>query len=172
MATTLLYTKMLTPAELNGPGVMLISDEGRIEYIGPAENAPQLAGERLELHDLIVAPGFIDVHVHGGNGVTFGETGDAAAELRAYSGWVVSSGVTGFLCSLAAADSQALAELVDDYVDAMQAGVPGAEPLGIHLEGPFINRERKAPSIQPGCACPPSQRPKRCWQPGEAGSAR
>ena len=144
MATTLFYTKILTPGEMNYPGVMIISDEGLIDYIGPLENAPQVSGERLDLRDaLIVAPGFIDIHVHGGNGITFGATDDPAAELSAYSAWVVRSGVTGFLCSLAAQDAASLVELVERYVAAMEAGVPGAVPLGIHLEGPFINKEKK-----------------------------
>ena len=55
----------------------------------------------------------------------------------------VRSGVTGYLCSLAAPDDRALIELVKHYVEALDAGVPGAEPLGIHLEGPFINKEKK-----------------------------
>ena len=36
-----------------------------------------------------------------------------------------------------------LTKLVKQYVEAMQASIPGAEPLAIHLEGPFISKEKK-----------------------------
>ena len=143
MATTLFYSNILTPTERIYPGTVVISDDGKIAYVGSMEAAPEMSGKRLDLRNLTVAPGFIDIHVHGGKGVTFGETGNAAEELRAYSEWVVSTGVTGYLCSLAAPNAEALVELVSQYVAAMKAGVPGAKPLGIHLEGPFINKEKK-----------------------------
>ena len=143
MATTLFYSNILTPTERIYPGTVVISDDGKIAYVGSMEAAPEMSGKRLDLRNLTVVPGFIDIHVHGGKGVTFGETGNAAEELRAYSEWVVSTGVTGYLCSLAAPNAEALVELVSQYVAAMKAGVPGAKPLGIHLEGPFINKEKK-----------------------------
>jgi N-acetylglucosamine-6-phosphate deacetylase len=143
MATTLFYSNILTPTENIYPGVVLVSEEGKIAYVGSIENAPDVTGKRLDMRNLIVVPGFIDIHVHGGKGITFGGSGNAAEELRSYSEWVVSTGVTGYLCSLAASEANALAEMVGQYVKAMEAGVPGAEPLGIHLEGPFINKEKK-----------------------------
>lgn len=143
MATTLFYSNILTPTERIYPGTVVISNEGKIAYVGSMEAAPEVSGKRLDLRNLTVVPGFIDIHVHGGKGITFGESGNAAEELHAYSEWVVSTGVTGYLCSLAAPNAESLVELVSRYVAAMKAGVPGAEPLGIHLEGPFISKEKK-----------------------------
>jgi N-acetylglucosamine-6-phosphate deacetylase len=143
MATTLYYTNIFTPAETIKRGSLVISDDGKIAYAGLAENAPQVDGKKIDLRGRYVVPGFIDVHVHGGKGTTFGASGNAAEELRQYSEWVVSTGVTGYLCSVAAPDTRSLVEVVAAYVDAIQAGVPGAEPLGLHLEGPFLNREKK-----------------------------
>lgn len=143
MAMTLFYSNILTPVEMIEAGAIVISDEGQIVYVGPMEGAPQDTTKRLDMRGLFVVPGFIDIHVHGGNGVTFGGTENSAEELRSYSEWVASAGVTGFLCSLAAADAGALVDLVKRYVEAMKAGASGAEPLGIHLEGPFISKEKK-----------------------------
>jgi len=143
MAMTLFYSNILTPVEVIRAGAIVISDEGKIVYVGSMEGAPQDTTKRLDMRGLWVVPGFIDIHVHGGNGVTFGGTENSAEELRSYSEWITSAGVTGFLCSLAAADADSLVDLVGRYVEAMRAGAPGAEPLGIHLEGPFISKEKK-----------------------------
>ncbi|MDH7490127.1 MAG: N-acetylglucosamine-6-phosphate deacetylase [Anaerolineae bacterium] len=124
-------------------GAVLVSDDGRIAYAGPASDAPRFHGERMDLQGRIVAPGFIDIHTHGGNGVAFGESGDAAAELRTYAEWVVRHGVTGFLCSLTTPDADALLQTVRAFADALTQGTSGAEALGLHLEGPFLNPARR-----------------------------
>jgi N-acetylglucosamine-6-phosphate deacetylase len=143
MAKTLIYSNILTPVDVIQAGAIVFSDDGQIAYVGPIENAPQDTEKHLDMRGLFVVPGFIDIHVHGGNGITFGGTENSAEELISYSKWIVKAGVTGFLCSLAAPDANALVDLVGRYVKAMKAGAPGAEPLGIHLEGPFISKEKK-----------------------------
>jgi len=95
------------------------------------------------MRNRIVAPGFVDVHVHGGNGITFGGTPNVAEDIRAYSEWVASTGVAGFLCSIAAPDAETHVALVTAFAAALDAGTSGAECLGLHLEGPFINVEKK-----------------------------
>ena len=143
MATTLYYTNIITPVEVIERGAVVISDEGKILYTGPLEDAPRAGGMQIDLRGRFVAPGFIDIHTHGGNGVTFGN-GNPVEELQRYSEWVAGTGVTGYQCSLAASSPQALVEIVSGYAEAMQAEVvEGAEPLGIHLEGPYLNKERK-----------------------------
>ncbi len=143
MAITLYYATILTPIQVIERGAVVISDEGRIAYVGAMEEAPRTDGLHLDMRGRIVVPGFIDVHVHGGNGITFGEGERFAEDLRAYSKWVVGSGVTGFLCSVAAPTAEALVQLVHAYADVLDAGLPGAEALGLHLEGPFLSKEKK-----------------------------
>jgi N-acetylglucosamine-6-phosphate deacetylase len=122
---------------------IVVSDDGRIAYVGPMEGAPRADGPHIDMRGRIVVPGFVDVHVHGGHGIRFGTPGDRAADLRAYSEWVSSTGVTGFLCSISAPDAQSLVQMVSDLAAVLDAGMPGGEALGLHLEGPFINREKK-----------------------------
>jgi len=133
---------LLTPTVQIKRGVVSVSEDGQIIYAGPEDNAPCLEGQIIDLCGLIVIPGLIDIHVHGGNGVTFGDP-DASRTLDGYSRWVVVGGVTGFLCSLIAPDPGALVALIQDYVSALEKGLPGAEGLGLHLEGPFLNPEKK-----------------------------
>jgi N-acetylglucosamine-6-phosphate deacetylase len=142
--TTMLYgAVILTPTETMEQSAIVVSEEGRIAYMGPLEQAPRGDGQRLDLCGRWVAPGLIDVHVHGGHGVTFGAGEEALADLHAYSAWVVTTGVVGFIPSLAAPDAPSLIRLVNAYVQALEADMPGAEVLGLHLEGPFINVEKR-----------------------------
>ncbi len=140
--TLLYYTNIVTPSQVIQRAAIVIS-EGRIAYAGPMENAPHTDGLKIDLRGKYVAPGFIDIHVHGGKGVAFGESADSCEELKNYSKWVASTGVTGYLCSLAAPDAGALAEKVSKFADLLETGVDGAQPIGLHLEGPFINIKRK-----------------------------
>ena len=93
---------------------------------------------------LRIIPGLIDIHVHGGKGLTFGEHPDRLEEeLREYSHWVASSGIIGFVCSIAAPDARQLIDLVSKYAIVLERGLPGAECLGLHLEGPFLSETRR-----------------------------
>ncbi len=143
MESILYNATLLTPTRVIERGAVVISDQGKIIYVGPLESAPPSAGRKMDLQGKFVAPGFIDIHVHGGNGIQFGESGDPAVELVRYSEWVARNGVSGYLCSVAAPDQPALLERVSAFAGALEAGVSGAEPLGLHLEGPFMNKEKK-----------------------------
>ena len=144
MTLALSDAKVVTPLEVIHPGLVVIAGDGTIAYVGPPENAPSADVETLALDGLVVTPGFTDIHTHGGDGVTFGQGDDLQGDLRTYTGWVASTGVTGFLCSVAAPDPAALQALVRSYVELFeQATFTGARPLGLHLEGPYLNPEKK-----------------------------
>jgi N-acetylglucosamine-6-phosphate deacetylase len=143
MAITLNYATIFTPSQILERSAVVADDEGKIVFIGPMEDAPRLSGLSLDMRGKIVIPGFLDIHVHGGHGITFGQADTLEEDLRAYAAWVVENGVTGFLTSITGPTSEAIADLVRSYVKLFENGIPGAEPLGIHLEGPFMNIERK-----------------------------
>ena len=113
------------------PGRLTIED-GRIAAIEPDD---------AEAGGPIVAPGFIDLHVHGWGG--HDATGDAA-ELSGMARALLRHGVTSFLPT---APSLAEAEL-PRFADRVRAWMPdapddGAQPLGFNLEGPFLAPARK-----------------------------
>ena len=136
---------LLTPEARLSPGIVGMADDGTVAYAGaslPVDADPEAvrdlpAGSRI-------IPGLIDIHTHGGTGITFGRGEDCVGDLHTYSAWVASTGVTGFLCSLAAPDAETLLARVHTYVDAFEAGgFSGAVPLGLHLEGPYLNPEKR-----------------------------
>ena len=87
-----------------------------------------------------VAPGFVDVHVHGWGG--HDAMGDAAA-LDGMARALLRRGVTSFLPTAVTAP---LAELVG-FAEGVRTWLPGpadgAEPLGFNLEGPFLAAARR-----------------------------
>ena len=96
--------------------------------------------EEFDASGLTLGPGFIDVHVHGGGGHSF-FTHDPE-RVRAYSAWAPRNGVTSFLVSTVGSDDADTLETLWALAPTIGEG-PGAEPLGFHLEGPFINPVRK-----------------------------
>jgi N-acetylglucosamine-6-phosphate deacetylase len=88
-----------------------------------------------------IAPGFVDVHVHGRGGHdALGPDGALDGMARA----LLRHGVTSFLPTAVTAplaDLAAFAERVRRWMPA--APGDGAGPLGFNLEGPFINPARK-----------------------------
>jgi N-acetylglucosamine-6-phosphate deacetylase len=65
-------------------------------------------------------------------------------EIHSYARWVVSKGVTAFLLTLAAAGRSQIERWLATAASASE-GVPGgAWPLGVYLEGPFVNPKRRA----------------------------
>ncbi len=142
MSFTLDNASVITHHEIKNNFSVIVSDEGKIQYIGPSNKKPAVDGKSLDIKGHIISPGFINIHVHGGNGVTFGH-GDIESELHIYSRWAAIHGVTNFLCSIAAPERAELSDLITRYVDILSRSMPGAECSGLHLEGPFMNVEKK-----------------------------
>jgi N-acetylglucosamine-6-phosphate deacetylase len=125
---------VLTEGRLQPSDVLL--ENGKIAMVGP-----DIAAEQAEPNDvsgLVIAPGFIDVHVHGGGGFSLLSTDPG--EISQYSRWVASRGVTSFLATICATD---VAQAVQFAEAAVSARCDGAEMLGVNYEGPFVSPGRR-----------------------------
>jgi len=96
----------------------------------------------LERQDVagLLAPGFIDVQVNGGGGVLFNAERSVEG-IRAIGAAHRRFGTTGLLPTFITDSRQHMAGAMAAAREALEARVPGM--LGIHLEGPFLNPERK-----------------------------
>jgi N-acetylglucosamine-6-phosphate deacetylase len=150
------HATVFTPLEIHEKQTVIVSNEGTIEYVGPMEGAPQVKGTLFDLCGRILTPGFIDIHRHGGIGLNFGPGEKIEEELNKFAEWVVCEGITGFLCSIAAPDEESLIQTTKDYVAAHERGTEGAEALGIHLEGPYLNKVEKKGAFNPDWLRDPS----------------
>jgi N-acetylglucosamine-6-phosphate deacetylase len=140
MLTALLNARVLTPDEELAGATVVVRD-GRIEAVGVGLTPPTGA-QTFDLAGLTLAPGFIDIHVHGGGG--FSLISEDPEEIRSYARWVVSRGVTGFLVTLVGAS---LSQMKRWLAAAVAAGegvdASAARLVGVHLEGPFVNPARR-----------------------------
>jgi N-acetylglucosamine-6-phosphate deacetylase len=121
-------------------GSSVLVEGGRISRLVPADDPACRNATQVDLRDGLLLPGFIDTQVNGGGGVLFNSepTLEAIREIgRAHRRF----GTTGFLPTLISDDLHVLARAVAAVQAALDAGVPGV--IGIHIEGPFINVERK-----------------------------
>jgi N-acetylglucosamine-6-phosphate deacetylase len=121
---------------LEGRAVLIDAD--RITAVVVERDLP--AGIRVRRVEGLLAPGFIDVQVNGGGGVFFNDDRSAAA-IAAIGAAHRRYGTTGFLPTLITDTRETMAEAVAAANAAIAEGVPGV--LGVHLEGPFLNPERK-----------------------------
>ena len=85
-------------------------------------------------------PGFVDVQVNGGGGVLFNDY-PTVEGIKTIGEAHRKFGTTGFFPTLISDDLDVMARAIEAVDMAIQQGVPGV--LGIHLEGPFLNVEKK-----------------------------
>lgn len=88
-----------------------------------------------------IVPGFIDIHTHGAYGF---DTNDGEPEgLRNWMRRIPEEGVTGILPTTVTQMPDVLARAVENVAAVVDGGYEGAEILGIHFEGPYLDMQYK-----------------------------
>src|SRR5271166_1558377 len=144
----LLYTPL---EELMNPLVFIedgfisaVSSQGEVEI---PKNATVIDFTR-ESRDAILAPGFVDIHMHGGAGLDVMRA--SLAELPRLNAFLTTHGVTGYFPTTVAAPLDQTCAALERLADAIEAAQGShatngdaiqARPLGIHLEGPFLSHK-------------------------------
>ena len=109
--------------------------------------------------DLRILPGFIDIHCHGAYGF---DTNDADPEgLRKWAKGIVDEGVTSFLATTLTQSEEVLTNAVSNVAKVVEEGYEGAEILGIHFEGPYLNKAHKGAQPEEYCVKPDVEQFKR-----------
>lgn len=117
--------------------------EDKFTVLEPEElfNANVNDAHVIDARGLFVAPGLIDVHIHGcGGRDTMEGTIDA---LNTISSTIVKNGVTSFLATTMTMDFEKVTAALTRIRDGIRFGMPGAQLLGAHMEGPFISPKFK-----------------------------
>jgi N-acetylglucosamine-6-phosphate deacetylase len=141
MDTIILHGNVLTPNGILEDGAVLMSS-GKITAIAPSVGLEMTPGaEVTDAGGLFVSPGFIDAHTHGGKGFDFMTC--TATELDEVLAWLASCGVTAVLPTLASSPFDLELEMAQHLGTAVHRASPGAAIVGLHLEGPYINPEKR-----------------------------
>jgi len=161
--------KLLTPIETVEHPLMLVAD-GKVVEITARQSRSVPAGTRT--HDLggnLIAPGYIDLHIHGSAG--FDVMDDSADALTAVERLLARHGVTGYYPTTVTAPLDAILRALERLADAIESrghtdktGERRACPLGIHLEGPFISHVRKGVHPAAHLLPPRVETFERFWQ--------
>lgn len=118
----------------------VIIAEEKIIAICESNNLPATVTNTIDLQGQRLIPGLIDTQVNGGGGVLFNDA-PTVETLRVMGKAHRQFGTTGFYPTLISDDLSVVAKAIAAVKQAIAEKVPGV--LGIHLEGPFLNPERK-----------------------------
>jgi N-acetylglucosamine-6-phosphate deacetylase len=102
------------------------------------DHAP--TGDVVDIQGGYLLPGFIDTQVNGGGGVLFNDE-TTAEGIAAIGAAHRKYGTTAFMPTLISDELSVIDAAMRATEDAIAQGVPGV--LGIHIEGPFISKQRK-----------------------------
>jgi N-acetylglucosamine-6-phosphate deacetylase len=149
MSATVIYaSRILTPQEELRDCVIVV-EAGRITGIGHRDEVHIPPGAKdYVASGMTVVPGFVDVHIHGAGGHDVMEA--EAAALDKITATVARFGTTSMVATTVTAPIEATCKSLEgiaQYIRAHESAADnerfGAEILGIHLEGPFINPARR-----------------------------
>ena len=148
MATVLLAKQILTPLDLVEDAALVIED-GKISAVGRRSEISYPASTRIEdFGDSVLAPGMIDIHIHGGAGHDVMEASDESLAL--VEQLMFQHGVTSYCPTTVTAPIETTLWSLEHLAMAIgRAASPSskdrmrARPLGVHLEGPFLSHRRR-----------------------------
>ncbi|MCA0985144.1 N-acetylglucosamine-6-phosphate deacetylase [Halobacillus yeomjeoni] len=170
MKRLLLGGNIVTETEVIRDGYLIINQE-KIEEIGYGQPSnPSNIDEAVELDkgDYIF-PGFIDIHIHGAAGADTMDATPKALETMAET--LPKEGTTSFLATTITDEEDRISEALKNASEFKKTDSIGAEMLGVHLEGPFINK--KHAGAQPlSCIGPASVDQFKKWQETAEGLIR
>ena len=116
-------------------GLEIVTQQGKIAEIRQQTKAP--ANDVVDLDGNYLAPGFVDLHVHGAMGRDTMET--SAEAFRAICDYHTGGGTTSLLLTTATAAIDAIVDVLKAVRDC-RSTIP--QIAGVHIEGPFISKAK------------------------------
>jgi N-acetylglucosamine-6-phosphate deacetylase len=149
MKTVFTASRLYTPTEEIQHPVVVVEDDRIADVWSLAAQAVPTNAKLIDFGDTLLAPGFLDIHMHGGAGLDLMRA--SPAELPRLGRFLAAHGVTGYFPTTVAAALDDTCAALERLADAIEAGELDrangdgvqARPLGIHLEGPFLSHKRR-----------------------------
>ncbi len=131
-----------TPHKRIEKGSILCEGEKILAIGGASAFTRENELEVIELKNIYCMPGFIDSHIHGAGGFDSSSAYTGKEQLENMSSVLAHHGVTTFVPTVVSAPYDTMLKNLSALYDMMHTGVSGADPIGIHIEGPFINTRK------------------------------
>lgn len=128
-----------------------------------ADNIEENASEVIDCEGLYLSPGFIDLHVHGGGGISC--MCCDANKIKAMAKAHALHGTTSILPTTLAAPVEQLLE-VTEYIKKAAEASTDSNILGVHFEGPYLNPENRGAQSVDNILSPIKDDPTpllECW---------
>ncbi|PPL03840.1 N-acetylglucosamine-6-phosphate deacetylase [Parapedobacter indicus] len=130
---------IITPYRIIKNGELFIRD-GRIEAVSES-NIDAPGAHVIDAKGQYVAPGFVDIHVHGGGGSDFMD--DSVEAFLTVAETHARYGTTAMLPTMLTSTKAEIIRSLKRYEQAAANNVLGARFLGIHIEGPYFAMEQR-----------------------------
>lgn len=141
MKKAIINGKIILPNEIVENKILLFDSK----IIGIFDELPQNDGKDIQVINAkgkYVSPGLIDIHIHGNIGYDFMDVD--LFEIEEIEKSIASKGVTGYLATTMTMNKEKIYNALDKIKKNMKLNIHrGAKPLGVHLEGPFLNEKYK-----------------------------
>lgn len=129
---------IITPQRIINNGTVVI-ENGLISTVTEG-NADVAGAIEIDAGGRYIAPGFIDMHIHGGGGYDFMD-GDVNSFLK-IAETHVKYGTTAMCPTTLTSELSNLLETLEHYKQAEKQNTAGAQFLGMHLEGPYFSKNQ------------------------------
>lgn len=139
--TVLKNARLITPVRIIKNGILVIKD-GKIADVGAREEVIFPRNARvIDVEGRYVSPGFIDIHLHGGGGA---DTMDATEEaIEKISVTHAKGGSTSIVPTTITAPMEDIIRAIENIEIVRKKDLPGANVLGVHVEGPYFSSEQR-----------------------------
>src|SRR5688572_15603098 len=131
----------ITPFE-EIPDSAIVLEGNRIVHVGPRRSLPPNPTARtIDLSGRFIAPGFIDIHIHGGAGSDFMDA--TRADFETVCRYHAAGGTTSLLATTAPAPLPEILAALRTVRAVQENPVLGAQVLGAHIEGPYLSMAKR-----------------------------
>jgi N-acetylglucosamine-6-phosphate deacetylase len=135
---TILKGDVILPYKVLAKGVVEITGEMITDIYAQSDRTWDGRSYFIDYSGHYISPGFIDLHIHGALGRDFMD-----ADMESFNiigGHMARTGVTSFLATTLSAPFESILKVIETVK--RSPGFPlVSKPLGVHVEGPFLNAE-------------------------------
>jgi N-acetylglucosamine-6-phosphate deacetylase len=161
--------RLVAPTEVVEHPLLLVEDGKILEVAAQTGRRVPAGTQQLDFRGGWIAPGYIDLHIHGSGG--YDVMDEAAAALLALERLLARHGVTSYYPTTITAPVDETLRALERLADAIETRRRGsgeskglACPLGIHLEGPFLSHARRGVHPAENLLAPTIETFERFWQ--------